>query len=199
MDVNFRLWSTRTLAMAPFPFLVHLTIFLFFRHRPDFALIALAVSAATVLTVVAVIFLSNRSAMRLVPSDQRRHVHSVWTGHLIGFLLVPVVILTLAPPRQPSDLLIIYPLWVILAAMTFFSLGSNAGILYVVGAGCFVLVFLILWEPLWAPVEVGLFMSANLTAQGLFLRRLGSESGGADGATSVSTLRPPRGPGSAPS
>jgi serine/threonine protein kinase len=176
VDANFRAWSTRVLAMAPLPLLAHLIVFLLFRQRREFAVIALSVTALTVGLVMAVIFLTNRGAFRLVASDQRRHLISTWLGHMTALALVPFVVVVVAPLRQPNDLLLIYPLWAILAGLTFFAQGVNAGIMYLVGGGCFGLALLTTWEPTWAPVEVGAFMSTNLTVQGLFLRRLGRES-----------------------
>ncbi|HXG10786.1 MAG TPA: serine/threonine-protein kinase [Gemmataceae bacterium] len=190
VDPNFRTWGTWALTIAPLPLLLHLTVFLLFHGQPHYPLVAVCTSGVTVLLVVAVVFFGNRAALRRVASEQRRHLSSTWLAHVIGFALMPVVVFGMAPPRQPDDWFFIYPLWAILAGTTFFSMGGNAGLLYVIGCACFVLALLITWAPAWAPLEVGLLMSINLTTQGLFLRRLGSEAG-AKPTGEASTVRAP--------
>jgi hypothetical protein len=101
---------------------------------------------------------------------------------MIGLLLILVVGLRLAAPDRPSDLLFVCPLWAILAGMTFFSLASNAGVLYGIGVLCFVVAMVMTLEPFWAPLEAGLLMTFNLTAEGLFLRRVGGEPGTRSGS-----------------
>jgi hypothetical protein len=73
--------------------------------------------------------------------------------------------------------LFVYPLWASLAGSTIFALASHQGILYLVGLLCYVLAVVMLLEPFWAPLEVGLLMSFNLAVQGVVLRRVGREDG----------------------
>jgi hypothetical protein len=129
--------------------------------------IAVLVIAVTIV-VLGHSFIGNVRA----PGEQRRHALAVWAGHLIGFALIPCAVLLVRPYREPADVLILYPLWVILAGTTFFALAANAGVFYLIGTGCFLLALVMAWEPSLAPLEVGLLMTVNLTVQGVFLRRL---------------------------
>src|SRR5262249_6972348 len=48
VHVNWGAWSTLALSLAPMPLLVHVAVFVFLRNRPEYPLVAIAVSLATV-------------------------------------------------------------------------------------------------------------------------------------------------------
>jgi serine/threonine-protein kinase len=168
--------STTVLLSAPLPFLAHLLVFLLFRRGPYYPAAEMAVTMGLLVVMLTLIFWGHRATLRLVGSFQRRHLWSVWTSHMIGLWLILMVSLRMAATDRPSDLLFVYPLWAILAGTTFFALASNAGLFYGIGLICFGVAIVMTLEPFWAPLEVGLLMTFNLTALGLFLRRVGGES-----------------------
>jgi serine/threonine protein kinase len=172
IDANFHPWGNVVLPLAPVPLLANVAAFLLLRGSDVYyqAMVLLSLSLAAGLTTL--IFGSNRRTMRDVSRRQRRHLISVWVAHLASMSLVPVIVWRLLPPREPADLFIVYPLWAVLAAVTFCAMAAEAGYVYLIGGACYVVAGLMLLEPEWSPFLVGLIMTGNLTLQGLFLRSL---------------------------
>jgi serine/threonine-protein kinase len=174
-DVNFRSWSNLLLALIPVPLTAHILAFVLLRDRPYYYYAMPLVSAVVVLTLTSTIFLGNQQSMRRVPSRQRRHLRSVWTGHVASFMLVPLTVWWLAPPREPADFFVVYPLWLAIGGLTFMALASDAGTFYVISACCYSMAALMLLQPEWSPFVVALLITANMLMQGLMLRRLGRQ------------------------
>jgi eukaryotic-like serine/threonine-protein kinase len=173
----FQALSTVMLAFAPIPLVAHALVFGLYRGKPAYAPVTIAVSIITVVTVLVLIFWGNRAVLRRLSSAQRRQSANVWSGHLIGVLLIALVCALMIPADY---LLLVYPLWAILAATTFLALASHAGPFYLIGGACYLVAVGMALEPSWAPVEAGLLMTANMTAQGLFLRRVAGRAGTQD-------------------
>jgi serine/threonine-protein kinase len=172
-DVNFRSWSSLLLALIPVPLTAHILAFVLLRDQPYYYYAMPLVSAVVVVTLTSTIFLGNQQSMRRVPSRQRRHLRSVWAGHVASFMLVPLTVWWLAPPREPADFFIVYPLWLAIGGLTFMALASEAGTFYVISACCYSMAALMLLQPEWSPFVVALLITANMLMQGLMLRRLG--------------------------
>ncbi len=173
VDAQFSSWSNWALALAPLPLATQLVLLALLGGRPSYPVAATGVTVLLALGTVAMLFSFNWASMRRVPGYQRRHVLSVWGSHLAAFLLAPLVLWRMGHLERPEDLYLLYPVWALVAGHTFFALGSSAGMLYVTGVACFALAALMTFAPSWSPVGVAVLMTANMTAQGLFLRRLG--------------------------
>jgi serine/threonine protein kinase len=186
LDTRIRSVGTTALLTAPVPFLAQLALVLLAGREPYYPLASVVLTLATILTILTLIFGGNRATLRQLPNQERQHTASVWAGHTTAVLLVLLVCVLMAPPDRPANLFLPYPLWATLAGATFFSMASNAGLLYLIGTACFALAAVMAWHPSWAPLEAGLLMSVNLLAQGLYYRRVGSEAGaGTDGTSSL--------------
>jgi len=84
-------------------------------------------------------------------------------------------------------LLMVYPLWATTAAMSFLAHATEAGMYYMVGGVLFCVAILMAFTPMWAPLEVAFFMTANMATQALYLRRLTREPPAGSRARSLAT------------
>jgi serine/threonine protein kinase len=171
-DVNFGTWAHRFLRQAPLPLLVHVAVFVFFRSRPEYPLAAISVSLLIQGLMLYSLLLGQRASMRVIAPHQRRLQVSSWLGHYIGLVLALLVIACMMHPATPEEWFVVYPLWLIVTGSTYFSLGTNAGIMYVIGSLCFLVAVLAPLVPFYMPVVLGAQMSLNLTILGLRLRWL---------------------------
>jgi hypothetical protein len=176
MDVNWGAWATLSLCLAPLPLLSHAAVFVFFRNRPEYPLVAITVSMATVAVMLSSILLGKRASMRVIAPAERRQITSTWLGYVIGMLLVPLTILRMLHPTTPGDWFASYPLWLILVGCTFFSFAARAGYLYATACLCFLLAVIAPFVPFYLPLIVGALMSLNMTTIGLVLRRVVQEA-----------------------
>jgi serine/threonine protein kinase len=176
VDVNWGAWASLTLWLAPLPLLVHVVVFVLFRDRPQYPPVALGVSLATVAILLGSIFLGKLASLRGVAQAKRRSIMSMWLGYFIGMILVPLTVLSMTHPTTPEEWFVIYPLWLIGVGSTFFTSAANAGVLYVTGSLCFLLVVLAPFIPFYMPLVAGSIMSLNMTTVGLLLRRVAREA-----------------------
>jgi len=173
IDSNWSAWSSTTLRVSPLPFLVHLTVFALFHDEPEYPFATIGATIVTILMIVTIIFGSNRSRMRQVPARERRHVYSIWVSQVAAFLLVPVVAMLVLPWRKdPEVLLVVYPLWIIVTAVTMFGLASNLGLLYIPATVFMLTSVLMALKPSVAPVIAGMLASGNLLFESFNLNRL---------------------------
>jgi hypothetical protein len=86
--------------------------------------------------------------------------------------MILLVVVVATPRDKPQTLLMVYPLWATTTALSFLAHATEAGMYYVVGAVLFGVAVLMALTPQWAPLEVAFFMSANMTIQALYLRKL---------------------------
>jgi serine/threonine protein kinase len=175
LDVNWGTWATLVLWLAPWPILFHIAVFALFRNRPEYPLAALVVTGVTVVGMLYPVFFAKRASLCGIAPDQRRRLMSSWLGNLIGLILVALTIARMLRPTTPEEWFVIYALWPILAGCTFFSLGANAGILYLNGSLCFLLAAIAPWIPFYMPLVAGSLISLNMTTLGLILRRVARE------------------------
>jgi hypothetical protein len=170
LDVNWGAWATLTFCLAPLPLLAQVALFVFFRDRPEYPPVALAVSLLTAAVMLSSIFFGKRGSLRAIVPAQRRRPMSIWLGNFIGMILVAHTILRVTHPAAPEEWFVIYALWLILLGCSFFSLAPNAGILYINGSLAFVLAVLAPFVSFYMPLVVGVFMSLNMTTLGFLLR-----------------------------
>lgn len=116
--------------------------------------------------------ISGTLTLKHVPNWQRRHFMTVWIGHMIAMAVILLVVLVATPRNKPEMLLMVYPLWATTAAMSFLAHATEAGMYYMVGAILFSVAILMAFTPMWAPLEVAFFMTANMATQALYLRNL---------------------------
>jgi serine/threonine protein kinase len=173
VDPRFREWSKLTLALAPLPVILFSLLFFLLRDHPNFPPLMIGTSLVFILLVQSSLLNAHRAMMRLVPGDQRRHIHSVWGANTIAILLSLLVIWRVTPADQPEGLLMVYPLWLTCVGITFSSFATLAGPLYLLSALAFTLAAVTAFVPEWAPIIVGFFATTNLTTQGIFFYRLG--------------------------
>jgi serine/threonine protein kinase len=172
-DPKFQSWSRTVLTLAPLPFVTHLVGMLTLSGLEWYGYYMVGLTAVLITMVVGIILWSNRRVMLQVPSRERRHLRTVWVSHLISLVAFPLVVFSYAPPRQSTDVFILYPLWMVSAVMTFLALASDAGFFYAIAAACLGGAAGMVLMPAWSPLIVGVFMTINMVAQGIFLRRLG--------------------------
>jgi serine/threonine-protein kinase len=175
VDVNWGAWATRMLWFAPLPFLAHAAVFVFFRNRPEYPLVAIILTMVTVVMLYSIIF-GRRTSLREIAPAQRRQVMSSRLGNFIGMILLPLTILWMVHPATPEEWFVIYAIWLIGMGTTFFSLAANAGVLYGPGILCFLLAVTAPLVSFYLPLVVGLLMSLNLMTLGLLLRRVAREA-----------------------
>ena len=140
------------------------------RNDPAYPYYALGAILAVVAFMVAVIVGGNRAMLREIPSAQRRHHRTVWTTHLAACFLVAFVVAWAVPHQRPDDLLVILPLWVILAGTTMLAQASVNGMMYPAGVVFLITAVVMTFNLSLAPLEAGCLMTGNLVFQGLWLR-----------------------------
>jgi eukaryotic-like serine/threonine-protein kinase len=172
MDLDARVsrLGNSALWMAPIGLASQLALYLGWRHDPAYPYYALGAILAVVAFMVAVIVGGNQAMLREIPSAQRRHHRTVWTTHLAACFLVAFVIAWAVPHQRPDDLLVILPLWVILAGMTMLAQASLNGMMYPAGVAFLITAVAMTFNLSLAPLEAGCLMTGNLVLQGLWLR-----------------------------
>jgi hypothetical protein len=175
LDVNWGALATLTLCLAPVPLLTHVAVFVFFRNRPEYPLVAIIVTVVTVAVMLYSLFF-GKSSLRLIAPGERRRLRSSWLGNFIGLILVPLTILRMMHPATPEEWFVIYALWLIAGGCTYFSHAAHLGILYVTASVCFLLAVLAPFVPFYMPLVMGSLISLNMTMLGLLLRRVAREA-----------------------
>jgi tRNA A-37 threonylcarbamoyl transferase component Bud32 len=173
MDLDARVsrMGTSALWMSPLGLGSQLAVYLAWRHDPNYPYYALGAILAVVVFLVAVIVGGNRAMLREIPSAQRRHHRTVWSTHLVSCFLVAFVVLWNSPHSRPDELLVILPLWVVLAGTTMLAQASLAGMMYPAGVVFLITAVVMALDLSLAPLEAGCLMTGNLVFQGLWLRR----------------------------
>jgi hypothetical protein len=176
LDVNWGAWATLTFCLAPLPLLAQVAVFVFFRNRQEYPLVAIIVTLVTMAALLSPTFFSKRVSPSAISPAQRRRYMSTQFGYFIGAILVALTIPRMTHPTTPEEWFMIYALWFIVVGCTSFSLAANAGILYLTGSLCFLLAVLAPLVPFYLPLIGGSLMSLNLTTLGLVLRRAAREA-----------------------
>jgi serine/threonine protein kinase len=174
-DARFRGFANRMLLFAPVPIIVHLAAYSLFASKPYYPVAMVVTTTCMLFTMLPALLISGTPTLRHLPVWQRRHFMTVWIGHLIAMAVVLLVVVLAVPRDRPHMLLMVYPLWAATAAMSFLAHATEAGMYYMVGAVLFCVSILMALTPLWAPLEVAFFMTANMTVQALYLRKLTRE------------------------
>jgi serine/threonine protein kinase len=174
-DARFRGFANRMAIIAPLPLLIHLVAFAFFAGKPYYAVAMVATTSVMIFTLVPALLLSGMPTLGVIPTWQRRHFVTVWIGHLLamGFILLAVVLSL--PADHWNGILIVYSLWAATAALSFLAHATEAGIYYMVAAVLFGASILMALTPGWAPLEIALLMTGNMTVQAIYLRGLTAE------------------------
>ena len=176
LDVNWGAWATLTLCLAPLPLLAQVAVFVFFRNRQEYPLVAIIVSLVTMAVMLSPTFIGKRVSPRAIVPAQRRRYMATQFGNFIGAILVALTIPRMMHPTTPEEWFVIYALWLIAAGCTFFALAADAGFYYVSGSVCFLLAILAPLIPFYLPLVAGSLVSLNMTAVGLLLRRVAREA-----------------------
>jgi hypothetical protein len=181
-DARFRGFANRMLAFAPFPLIIHLVAYAAFASKPYYPTAMVATTTCVLFSLLPALLFWGAPTLRHLPSWQRRHFMTVWIGHMFAMTVVLLVVLFAAPRDNSHALLMVYPLWAVTAAMSFLAHATEAGMYYMVGGILFCIAILMALTPTWAPLEIAFFMTANMTAQSLYLRNLTQQQPPADHA-----------------
>ena len=190
-DSRFRGLANRMLYFSPIPIATHAIAFVLLYGSPHYAIGMVATTTGMIFSLLPVLLLSGLPTLRLIPAWQRKHFVTVWVGHLAALALTLFVMALTVPVTGDTRLLMIYPIWAGIAALSFLSHATEAGIYYMVASVLYLLSIVMALTPYWAPLEVALFMTMNLMIQAIYLRRLSAEPPppGPLGAHSATTVR----------
>jgi serine/threonine protein kinase len=171
-DERFRGFADRMLLFAPVPLVVHLIAYAILAGRPYYAAGMVITTACMFYTLLPALIITGTPTLHGLPTWQKRHFMTVWIGQLIAIAVILLVVTLFVPRDRPQMLLMVYPLLATTAAISFLAHATEAGVYYMVGAILFGVAILTALTPYWAPLEVAFFMTANMTSQSLYLRRL---------------------------
>jgi eukaryotic-like serine/threonine-protein kinase len=191
-DARFRGFANRMLTISPVPLVVHVIAFAVLFNKPYYAVGMVATTACMLVALMPALMISGVQTLQHLPTWQKRHFMTVWIGHGIAMAVTLLVVTLLTPRENPQRLLMVYPIWATTAAMSFLAHATEAGMYYMVGALLFCVAILMALTPTWAPVEVAVFMTANMASQALYLRKLTQPSSQAFSSlvgTTGSTIR----------
>ena len=191
-DSRFRGLANRMAIAAPIPVVVHLIAFALFYGRPYYPVAMVTTTATMIVILMPILFMTGVPNIGLIPAWQRRHFITVWFGHLVAMGVILLAVVLNLPAGQTEGILLVYSLWAVTAALSFLAHATEAGMYYMIAAALFAGSIVMAITPQWAPLEVAFLMTANLTGQAIYLRRLTGErpapTGGAlGGATTVKT------------
>jgi serine/threonine protein kinase len=169
-DTHFRRYANWLLLIAPLPPLLHFGAYALFRDSPHYAVLMTFTTMAVITAVQTVLLAGNWPTLRLVPANQRRHFITVWSTTLVGVYLYWLVAWLALPPDPPELLFLVYPLWALQLAHSYFAFASEGGGFYLTGSAFLVLSVILALVLPWTPLVIGLVMFCNLSIHGLLLR-----------------------------
>jgi serine/threonine protein kinase len=188
-DARFRGMANWMMIVAPIPLSLHIVAYLLLAGRPHYALGMVATTAAVIFTLLPTLLIFGVPTARLLPAWQWKHFVSVWVAHLLAVALTLFVVLVFAPRGDPMMVLMVYPLWAAITGISFFAHATEAGIYYLIGCLLFAGAIVMALTPYWAPLEVAFLMTANMTFQAIYLRRLSRETPAAKGGHAATTIK----------
>jgi tRNA A-37 threonylcarbamoyl transferase component Bud32 len=172
---HYAQWGRVFLFVSPFPLLIHLAAVLLFHGQTFYVPLMIGTSLATAWGVQTLVFRGIRPRWHFVPDRLRRHALLVWNLNVVAMVVLLLVLWWDCPSDRPDQMLLFYPLAMILVAMTFFSFAAEIGLFHIVGSAALAgAVLEALFLP-WSPLIIGLFMTLNTCGQGLFYRALARE------------------------
>jgi serine/threonine-protein kinase len=165
--------------LAPVPFLLQLLLFLLAAGKPFYAAASLGLYVLGAIIALGVDSATQRGSLRpsgLSAADMRHF----WTAHIglmLGVVMLPLVSYLTTPAGTAWDPLTVYPLWSVLAGVSFFYFASVVwGRLYVMGVACFAAAPLLAWQLEWSGLLCGFGHSAILAFTAFYLRRISPEA-----------------------
>jgi hypothetical protein len=158
--------GTILLLWIPVCLLAHLAVYAFFRALPRFPVIITAVSILTVVCVPVATLAANPSFPAFPRAVQQR-LRNVWGAHFVAALLAPLVVWLVAGPDQ---LLLVYPVWHLLAGLAFLACADLLGLHHLGGGVAFTGAVLGALAPSWAPLILATFASLQMGSLGLLFR-----------------------------
>jgi serine/threonine protein kinase len=170
-DARFRGIANRMMFFAPIPLTLHVVAYLLLAGRTHYALGMVATTATMVFIMVPLLLITGTPTLRLVPAWQRKHFVTVWCGHMLAMATTLLIVFVSVPLEDPQLLLIVYPLWASIAALSFLAHATEAGIYYMVGGLLFLVAIAMALALYWAPLIVACAMTANMAIQAYYLRQ----------------------------
>jgi hypothetical protein len=177
VDPRLRAWSTVLLVAAAIPFASQALVFWAAGGTPRYPAAAVGVAMACFALMCVLVLGSNRAARQLIPSPLRRRIWSMWIGAILGCYTLVLVVWLMTPPDRPEVLLLVFPFWLILEGVLYFTMAHLAGLLYVLGGLAFAVAVVMALHPAYGPLIGGAQVSLSWLLQGLAARRLGGAPG----------------------
>jgi hypothetical protein len=167
--------GTFLLLWAPVCLLAHLVTYALFSASPRFPALITAVSMLTLVGRLLAMRLFIPNFARAFPRAIQHRLRNVWGAHAVALLLAPLLVWLVVGFDQ---LLLVYPVWQLLAGLALFALADLLGFYHLVGGVIFAASLLSALAPAWAPLILGTLASLSMAFQGLFfrsVRRLGRQ------------------------
>jgi serine/threonine protein kinase len=161
---NAYLWA------SPIYTLLHAAAYALWQRSPHFPAIISLVTMLSVGMSPLVALTSRPAVMRLIPRWLRRRLWTVWLANIVSLWLALLVCWQSAPAEEPERLLLVYPVWLLLAGLSWVAFTDLLGIYYVNSLMSFAAAVLSVFLPFWAPLITALTASLNMVVIGLFLR-----------------------------
>lgn len=171
-DERYRGFADRMLLFAPMPLLIHLAAFGVFAGKSYYATAMVATTTCMFFTLLPALIITGTPTLYGLPSWQKRHFMTVWIGHMVAIGVIIFSVAMFVPSDRPELLMLVYPLWAITGAMSFLAHATEAGMYYMVAGVLFCMAIVTALTPYWAPLEVAVAMTVNMTSQALYLRSL---------------------------
>ncbi len=175
MDLDLpesRTWSRTFLAIAPLPALIQLFAVLWFRDHANYPVIICGVTLMTMFLANSLVFRAAHSGLQLFPPKLRQHTFNVWNGYSVAAIVAAFAVWWNCPSDRLENLLLLFPCLIAMVTVVFFAFASEMGSFFISGIAALGAAILAAFFLEWSPVIVGVFMSANLTGQGLFFAKL---------------------------
>jgi serine/threonine protein kinase len=172
---RFGTWSRALLGVALGPVTLEVLLWGLFRDKPSYPVICLVLTLLAALVGTCFVLWPGQGSPRQGPPPYRREVRSVVLGCLAGLLMVPLLVALMRPGEDLSEFFMVFPLWILLLAVSCFFGASQVGIVYLMTLFSFALAVLAAWAPSLGPLLFGLTASLHLLCAGLYLRFRRSE------------------------
>jgi hypothetical protein len=162
--------GTFLLLWAPVSLLAHLAVYAFFGASPRFPVIITTVSILTLLCRSLAMNLLIPTFSRTFRRASQHRLRNVWGAHAVASVLALLVVWLVVGPDQ---LLLVYPIWQLLAGLVFFACADLLGFYHLVGGALFAASALSAVAPFWGPLIQATLASLINVLQGRFFRRAG--------------------------
>ncbi len=168
--------SRNFLALAPMPAIVHLLAVVMLHKRADYPKWIVVITMATIAVAQTIVLKSCREGFRQIPTRLRRQIYINFNSNAVASALAVLVVWWNCPVDRPDLFLLVYPILMLLVALTLFAHASEIGTAFVAGTLALALVIPMFLFLYLSPIGVGFFMMCNVGGHGLVFRWLANQS-----------------------